>query len=184
MMSARPDAKPVTTFERALGLQNNDVGVQPAVGYAHAGERHWQRESARARTPRVEKQNVVTRFDRRLMRVTINHRGEAGCRRIEVELSDIMQKIEFVFADRDDRGGRETRRPMARIDVAANRKRRRDTGELFDQTGCSDVACVNDQIGTGEFRERPRPQQAMRVRDDADDDVIVIHPRVTLRAEH
>jgi hypothetical protein len=29
-----------------------------------------------------------------------------------------------------------------------------------------------------------RPQQAMRVRDDADDNVIVIHPRVTLRAAH
>ena len=57
-------------------------------------------------------------------------------------------------------------------------------GELFDQAGCSDVACVNDQIGAGELRERLWPQQAMRVRDDADDDVIAIHPRVTLRAGH
>ena len=62
------------------------------------------------------------------MRVTVDHRGEAGCRRIEIELGDIMQKIELVFPDRDDRGGRETRRPRARVDVAANRERGRDTG--------------------------------------------------------
>ena len=64
------------------------------------------------------------------MRVTVDHRGEAGCCRIEIELGDVVQKIELVFADRDDRGGRETRRPSARIDVAANREGGGDMGEL------------------------------------------------------
>ena len=58
--------------------------------------------------------------------------------------------------------------PIADVDISPNRGDRRDPAERIDDVGTTDVAGMNDVINTREATFRFGPQQAVRVRYDAD----------------
>jgi hypothetical protein len=53
------------------------------------------------------------------------------------------------------------------IIVTADRCNRGKRRELFENARASDVAAVNDHVAPAQERHRFRPQQTMRVRDEA-----------------
>src|SRR5690606_37961408 len=75
--------------------------------------------------------------------------------------------IEISAVDLDDLRVRQMRGPL--VDVAAYRGHGRDLGELVEHLRLADVAGVNDHVASDERGSRFRPQQAVRIRDDADD---------------
>ena len=52
------------------------------------------------------------------MRVPEQHRRDAGGRRVDIELRDLVQREEAQSADVDRLGHRKTRRPARLVDVA------------------------------------------------------------------
>jgi hypothetical protein len=58
--------------------------------------------------------------------------------------------------------------PVACVHIPSDRSDRRDPTKRGNDLGTSDIAAVNDVAHTGQTTFRFRPQQAMRVGNDAD----------------
>ena len=92
---------------------------------------------------------------------------EPGGLRLEVKPREIVQDIDRHAADFHDLGVLQFASPGALVDVAANSRYRDDGAKLVQNLGRAHVASLNDMLRSMQGRERFGPQQAVRVRNDA-----------------
>ena len=86
-----------------------------------------------------------------------------------------MQHEETMVAGCDKLGQRQRRSPASLVDIPADDMKGRNRAEPIDHLGFADVAGMDNHVGPAKRIERLRPQQAMRIRDDADNELARAH---------
>ena len=99
-----------------------------------------------------------------------DHGRESRCFRLEIQLRQIMQHVDGNPAEFNHVSLRQLARPRALIDIATHRDHGRNRSKLFEDFRRADIAGMNDVFGSVQSCNRLRPQQPVRVRDDADQD--------------
>ena len=79
----------------------------------------------------------------------------------------VVKHVDVMAFEKQHFGLRKTAAWTAAIDIAANRRNRRDIAERFQNRGIAHVAEMQDLFDTGESRNDLGPQQAVRIADDA-----------------
>lgn len=102
------------------------------------------------------------------MTVPRDHHAESGSLGLQIQLRQIVQDVNRRTAEFDYFGLRESASPGALIDVAANRRERRDCYQGFENFGITDIAGMNNVVRAAQGLNRFRPEQAVRIRNDAD----------------
>ena len=92
----------------------------------------------------------------------------AGRRRVEIDLREVVDRVEQHVAEWQQRGGRQSLGPGAMIVVAAYGGQRRDRRQCLEDRRIADVAGMHDVIGAAHKVERLRTEQAVRVRNQGD----------------
>ena len=96
------------------------IGFAIDLAGVHPSHRDRQSQAPRPRAARIEIDHALPLGDLRIVRVAMDHDAEARSRRIEVQLSEIVQDVEEQVVDFHDFGCRELIGPDAAIDVPAN----------------------------------------------------------------
>ena len=116
----------------------------------------------------IDVEHIVDRIDFRHMRM-------AGDDDVYTALNGVdWQRLEIVqYEDRPARklyelGVRVSAGPIAVVDVPPDRSDRRDPTQRRDDAGLTNVAAMDDVVDASQRTRRFRPQQAVRIRDDAD----------------
>src|SRR5271169_1835026 len=130
---------------------------------------HRQVEAAWPGAAGIEIQDAVLLFYLRLMTVAIDHNAESSCLRLQIELAEIMQHVDGQACDIDHFRFRQREPPGPGVDVAAHRSYGRDLCEFVEDFGGTDVAGVEDAVGSTQGSKRRAPQSAVRVGDYAED---------------
>src|SRR5262249_53079971 len=107
--------------------------------------------------------------DLRLMRVSGNNGIEAGRGRIEIKIRKIVQHVEGPLVELHVFRAWQFPGPWARVDVSADRDSRGDLPKPIEHLGIADIPGMNDEPGPTQCGQRLRSQQAMRVRNNADE---------------
>src|SRR5690606_16769256 len=115
----------------------------------------------------IELEDAVPMPYNGLVRMAGDDRIETGGGRVEVERVDVMDDIEEAAFDLEDRGIGKRVGPL--VDIAANGRKRRQRLEAAKHLRFADVPRVHDRIAAGQGGRGLRPEQPVRVRDDADD---------------
>jgi hypothetical protein len=156
-------------MERKSSIENRDdfSADLPALDdqFPHA---HRQFESPRPRAAGIEIEHSILRLLPGSVAVAINHGIEARGFRLEVELRQIVQDVNRNAAQFEHFRRGQLASQSAGIDIAANRRDRRNGSKFFKDFRIAHVAGVNDAVRIFEDRNSFGPQQSMRVRDDAD----------------
>ena len=106
--------------------------------------------------------------DHGLVRVAGHDHVHAGAWRIQFELRQVVDRVDPDFAELHELAVAQCIGPGTAVVVAAHRGDRRDARELRQYAGIADVAAVHDRVAAAQERQCLRPQQAVRVRDQAD----------------
>ena len=107
------------------------------------------------------------------MAVPVDHGSESGGPRLEIELRNIVQQVNRDPSDLEHLGLRQPARPDCLVDVSADCSHGCDGCKLVENFGIADVARVNDALRPAQCIERFRPQQAVGVGDNADEDGVL-----------
>ena len=130
--------------------------------------RNRQLEAAPAGTSRIHVKDPALLPDQRLVRVPRHDDANARGAWIRVQPGEVVNDEDAHFARLKDFGFPQLLRPRALVVVAANRSQWRQAAECFEDERVADVASVNDEIAALEERPGLRPQETVRVGDQAD----------------
>ncbi len=100
------------------------------------------------------------------MAVAVYDHAEPGLR-LQVELAAIMQDIDGHAAGFDNFSFRQNARPRGGVDVTADRGYGGNLRQLFEDFGGSDIAGVEDAVGSAQSVDGFGSQQAMGIGDYA-----------------
>ena len=106
--------------------------------------------------------------------MTIYNSVKACCGGIYVQFICIMKYIEQEFSDLDNLCFREVARPSAHVHVSSHSIDRTNRSQSFKHLMLTDVARMNNQVGTFENFDCLRSQETVRVRDDTNEIVISV----------
>jgi hypothetical protein len=95
-----------------------------------------------------------------------------------------MQHEETTVADFDKLGHGQRRSPASLVDIPADDMNGRNFAEPIDHLGFADIAGVDNHVRPAKHIEGFRPQQAMRIRDDADNELARGHLRQPVGMRH
>jgi hypothetical protein len=166
-----------------------------SCGYLENPERDGQRESARACAAGIEIEDAVTPLDRGLVGVSADDYAKArGCR-IEIEVGEGVQHVDGDAAKLDDLGcgesGAGSRAAgsgtvglgtvglgtvglgtvgLEAVHIPSDRSKGSDRGERGEDGRIADISRVEDVIDALKRGDRLRPQEAVRVGDNANPD--------------
>src|ERR1700674_3671225 len=101
--------------------------------------------------------------------------AESGGFRLQFELTEIMQHINQDAAGFDDLGFRQRARPRGGVDVTADHGYGGNLRERFEDFGGSDIASVENAIGSAQSFDGFGPQQAVGVGDYSEGHVFLGH---------
>ena len=104
------------------------------------------------------------------MTMPVDHDSEPSRLRFKIKLRQIVQDIDRNAADLDHFSLRQSACPRSFVDVSADYVDRCNRREFVEDFGRANIAGVNDLLGSTQRCESFRTKQAMRVRDDADED--------------
>jgi hypothetical protein len=152
-----------------LWCEIEDLPAQLAGFDCEASEGYRQLETPGAGASRIEIEHTVANLLLRDVAVTRDDSGETGKLRLEVELLQNMQNIYREPADLDNVGLRDFVDPIAVVGVAVDGGDRSDFRKLYKDRGISDVARMNDMVGTSQRGDGLGPEQAVSIRDDPDE---------------
>jgi len=151
-------------------LQWHDFSPNPRSLDDQPSHADGQFEPPRPSAPGIEIKNAIARLVLGYVAVPINYCLESGGLRFEIELRKIVQHVNRDPSDLDYFRLRQLARPCCLVDVSANRGHGRDECKLVENFRIADIARVNDVLRSAQCFERFRPQQAVGVGDDADED--------------
>ncbi len=153
----------------------HNLGMKRAIGHDQPPDGDRQLETARPGSARVDKQHAITLLDAGLMGMAEDD-GLNACRsRVNAEHFYVMEHVDADAADLDQLRLRQTVSPHATVHVAAHGNSRRDTLKRSEDVGAAQIASVDDHVSATERSERFMAQQAMRVRNQCDDTLVVVY---------
>lgn len=124
--------------------QLNDLSLDLLSANRDPRHAHRQLEPAWPCAARIEIEHAAANLLLRHMTVAGDHHAEPCCCRLQVKLRQIVEYINGNAREFDDFCLREAARPRGLVDIAANRRYRRDARELLKNLGRTYVARVND----------------------------------------
>src|SRR5580704_8881333 len=130
-------------------------------------QRNGQTEAARPCAPRIEVEHAADDLDLRAMRMTRDDDIDAGRHGVEVERLAVVQHVDRAAAQLHERRLRIRDRPLALVDVAPDRRHRRDLAQALDHLGAADVSGMDDVVDAREPFDGLGTQKTMRIRNDA-----------------
>src|SRR5689334_3560399 len=151
-------------------LQWHDFSANPLPVDDQPSHADRQLEPPRPRASGIEVKHAVTRLLLGHVAVPINHRLESRSLRLEIELRKIVQHVNGNPADLDHFRLPQLASPCCLIHVAANGGHGSNRCKLIENSRIAHIAAVNDLLRSAQCFEGFRPQQTMRIRDDADED--------------
>jgi len=101
------------------------------------------------------------------MTVAVYHHAEACGLRLQGKLPEIVQQINRNLPGFDDFGFRQTPRPRAGVDITADRGYGCDLRQGIEDFRSTDIASVENEVGSAQSLDRFRSQQAVRIGDYA-----------------
>lgn len=140
-----------------------NLGHQSPVDDLDHCQGDGQPEPARARTARVEINNVIAALDTGTMRMTGNHEIDAHPGWSKRHILSVVDHEYFLPEQRHLKGMWKHRRPRLDIDIAANCRDWRNTFQSLDDGGVSNVARMDDVVGALEKRNSVVTQKAVRI---------------------
>ena len=108
--------------------------------------------------PGVQVEHAVDRFDRWFMRVSGNDYIDVASHGIDVKLFEIAENEDGSSSELHEFGVRVLSRPVTGVDVASDRRDRRDPPKCGQDIRPPDVPAVNDVIGACQTLLRFWPQ--------------------------
>jgi hypothetical protein len=141
--------------------------VEASGCQVQAGDRDGEAESAGAGAAGIDVPHSVARLLRRCVAVAADYGSEAGGRRVEVKLIDVVEHVEDGVLDFDDLGFWQALCPGVFVD--ADCSDRGDGCERFENVRSADVAGVDDAVGVAESFKRLGSEETVGVGDQADD---------------
>jgi hypothetical protein len=131
-------------------------------------KRDGQPEAPPARASWIQVEHAVDRVDLRHMGVAGDDDVDAACDRIDLLRLQIVQNVDQPSRKTNEFGVGIGNGPVAGIHVSSDRGNRGDAAKSVDDVRTPDVAAMNDVIDAGQATFRLRPQQAMRIGNNAD----------------
>ena len=129
-----------------------------------------QLESPWSRAAGIEIEDAVARLLLRNMTVPGYYNFETSCFGLQIELGQIMQDVDRNTRELDRFSLGQPARPRPFVDVPADGCDRRNCREFVEDFRSAYVSSVDDVLGSTECVDRFGTKQAMRIRNDADDD--------------
>lgn len=152
-----------------LSIPDRDELVLDCVPFdAKAGQADRQVETFGPGGAWIQIEHSTLHLDGRLVRMAVNHRGEASCRRVEIEILETMHDVQVHAAGRDDIGQRQCAGPGLDIHVSPHRRDWRDGTQPVEDVGAANIAGMHDEVAAPQRRKRLFTEAAMRVGDHAD----------------
>ena len=102
------------------------------------------------------------------MAVAGDHRSKSGSFRLQIKLPQIVEHVNQDSAELNNFRLEQSPSPSAFVHVAANGRQRSNSGEFLENLRRAHISGMNDVIRAAQRRHGLRPEQAMRVGDDAD----------------
>lgn len=146
-----------------------DGGFDLAVGDLQAAEGDGKAEAARAGASGIEVEHAVAGELAVLVGVAADDGGESGGFGVEVEGVEVVNDVDNSAGEFDDFSSVETLGPGLDVDIAADGGDGRDFLERGNDLRIADVAGMDDVLRAAQESERFRTEQAVRVRDNAND---------------
>ena len=106
--------------------------------------------------------------------MAVDDRRELRGFRLQVEFLKTVQHVNGYFADLKHIRRRNFLHPRAVINIAAHGSQRRDGCQLVENLRIADVTGMNDVIGSLQSGESFWAEQAMSIRDHADDHGLIL----------
>ncbi len=148
-------------------IHRQDIPPQTSIANFQSSHADGQTEPPRSGAAGVEIQDAIFPFLLGPVRVAADHGGESCGLRIEIKRLQVMKQVDVQPAKHGNLGFRKAARPGLPVDVATDGSDRRDLLECRDDLRCSDVAGVEDVVGSAQQSQSFWPQEPMCVGDDA-----------------
>ncbi len=131
---------------------------QTGIGNFKSSHADGQTEPLRSGAAGIEIQDAIFQFLFGSMRVAADYGRESCSFRIEIKRVDVMNQVEVQAAKHDNLSLGKVPRPGLSIDVTTDGRDRRDLLECRNNLRVTNVAGVEDVVGSAQQRERFRPQ--------------------------
>jgi hypothetical protein len=148
----------------------NYFGPYAAILYGELSYAYRKFETPRSGAARIEEQNSVASFTSCNMAVAGDYDLKSRCLGFEIESRQLVQHINGDTVHFENLSLRQLSRPCFFVDVAANRSAGCNSRERFQNLRRADVSRMNDPLRPLQRGQGFRPQKAMCVGDDADED--------------
>ena len=157
---------------RVLGSTSNrnDLSANASTLHGQSSDTDWQLESLWSGAAGIEIEDTATRLLLRNMTVPGYHYLEASRFGLQIEPRQVVQNIDKNAREFDQFSFGQSACPRPLVDVPADGCDWRNCREFVEDFGSADVSSVNDVLGSTELIDRFGTKQAMRIRNDADDD--------------
>ncbi len=104
------------------------------------------------------------------MAVSKDHNSKTRDFRLQIEVGEIVERVDRDTVQLNDFGRRQFLRPRRFIDISADGCHWGNLFQLIENFERTYISGVNDVLRTAQAFDRLRTKQAMRVGDDANDD--------------
>jgi len=135
--------------------------------YLQQPNRNRQIEPPRPAASRIEIKHAFPPINIGRMRMPGKHGGKLGCRGIEVQRLQVVQKIEIATFKQNDLCFGQFSAWTVSIDIAANRSDGCNLLQLAQDGDFAHIAEVQDVVDPCKSRRNLRAQQAVGIADDA-----------------
>lgn len=102
------------------------------------------------------------------MAVSIDHRTESGCLRLEIKLIEVVQHINGNATDLNDLRLRQLLRPRSFVDVSANRGHGRNQRELLKDLRITHISRMDNPLRPAQGLDGFRANQPVCIGNNAD----------------
>lgn len=133
-----------------------------------ARKRDRQFEAPASGTAGIQVEQAVYGVDLRHVGVAGNNDIDALSYGIDLQGVEVVQNVEQPSGEPHELGFGKFGGPLARIRVSSDRRDGGNSPQRGDDLGIADVAAVNDMVDMGQHAKSLRPEQTVRIRDDAD----------------
>jgi len=144
------------------------VGITTPGGKDELGDRDGQRKTPGAGAAWVDEENAFAFFDKRPVGVAGKHCCEPRGRRLETELSEVMNDVEDVTPHLDHVVGGQLDGPWTLVVVTSDGANGGDGPKRVQHRWSSDVSAMDDEIGSAKPIDSLRPHETVGVRDHTD----------------
>ena len=127
-----------------------------------------EREASGSRATRVDEEDAFALFDKRPVGVTGKDCCEPRGRRLETELSEVMNDVEDVTPHLDHVVGGQLDGPWTLVVVTPDGANGGDGPKRVQHGGSPDVSAMDDEIGSAKPIDSLRPHETVGVRDHTD----------------